>query len=253
VVAYPDVRGKPMIRSNQPTTIPISEEKPSSHPGWWTVLAVIATAWLGIPMLLPVAAAIPWFFFRRRHAEQARHLAPTFRWALAVWVTAGAMVSLAGATAARSIPFGAQSAAAARAWLDSSGGAVPSLVEMTAWFLLFVGTTMASRGFLGSIVLAQALLVTAVHAAVVFAQSWNLAHACAVALPIWSALLLVGMILLLDPLAAWGESRFARSDAPRVVSRKALVTGAALVAGALMTRLALAGPITHLVRQVTLP
>jgi hypothetical protein len=178
---------------------------------------------------------------------------PTVRWAVAVWVTTGAMVALAGSTAARSIPFGAQSAAAARAWLDSTGGAVPSLVEMAAWVLLFVGTTMASRGWLGSVVLAQALAITAVHAAMVFAQSWNIAHACVAALPIWSALLLCGMILLLNPLAAWGESRLFRNSVPRIVSRRGLMTGAAFIAGAFVLRLALAGPVTHLVRSVTLP
>lgn len=241
-----------MIKATHPDPASVAEE-PSSHPGWWAVLAVLATAWLGVPMLLPVAAAVPWVLFRRRHAERAHQVMPTVRWAIAVWVTTGAMVALAGSTATRSIPFGAQSAGAARAWLDGTGGAVPSFVEMAAWVLLFVGATMASRGWLGSVVLAQALAITAVHAAMVFAQSWNIAHACVVALPIWSALLLCGMTLLLDPLAAWGSARLARISVPLTVSRRGLMTGAALVAGAFVVRLALAGPFTHLVRNVTLP
>lgn len=242
-----------MIKATHPHPSSVAEKPATSHPGWWTALAVLATAWLGVPMLLPVAAAIPWILFRRSRGEPAHRLMPTVRWALAVWVTTAAMVALAGSTATRSIPFGAQSAGAARAWLDSAGGAVPSLVEMAAWVLLFVGTTMASRGLLGSVVLAQTLAVTAVHAAIVFAQSWNIAHACVVALPIWSALLVCGMILLLDPLAAWGESRLSGGTVPRAVSRRSLTMGAALLAGAFLFRLALAGPVTHLARSVTLP
>lgn len=242
-----------MTKAAHPNPASVTEESTTSHPGWWAVLAVVATAWLGVPMLLPVAASVPWILFRRRRGPQAHRLTPTIRWALGVWITTCAMVALAGAMATRSIPFGAQSADAARAWLDGSGGAVPSLVEMAAWVLLFVGATMASRGLLGSVVLAQTLLITAVHAAVVFAHSWNIAHACVVALPAWSALLICGMTLLLDPLAAWGESRLAHQDIPRFFSRRDLIAGAVLVAGAFLTRLALAGPFTHLVRSVTLP
>ncbi len=242
-----------MAKATHPIPASVEEKPATSHPGWWAVLSVLATAWLGIPMLLPIAAAVPWILFRRSRGEDARRLMPTVRWALAVWITTCAMVALAGTTATRSIPFGTQSAAAARAWLDGGGGAVPTWVEMAAWVLLFIGTTMASRGWLGCLVLAQALSVTAVHAAVVFAHSWNIAHACTVALPIWSALLVCGMLVLLDPLAAWGETRLAPSSVPRTVSRKSLMTGAALVAGAFLFRLALAGPITHLVRSVTLP
>ncbi len=241
-----------MIKATSIESVSDAKKGSSSHPGWWAVLAVLATAWLGIPWLLPIAAVLPWILFRRRHGAEARRLAPTFRWAVAVWVTTGAMVALAGTTAVRSIPFGARSTAAARAWLDS-GAAVPSLAEMAAWLLLFVGTTMASRGMLGGLVLAQVLAITAVHAAVVFAQSWNLAHASLVALPLWSAMLLVGMILLVEPLAAWGESRLSPGLLPRPISRRHVTVGVALVAGALLFRLALAGPFTHLARSVTLP
>jgi hypothetical protein len=79
--------------------------------------------------------------------------------------------------------------------------------------------------------------------------------ACAVALPIWSALLMAGMIAVLEALGQWGETKLrrGRGDVAPAVPRKRLVVGAGLIAAAFAARLVLAGPFTELLRRVTLP
>ncbi len=227
-----------------------SEER-AAHPGWWTVLAVLLTAWIGIPMLLPLAAAAPLLVFRRRRGRQGS-LLPTVRWAAAAWITTLSMAALAGERAIRSVPFGPESTNAARAWLDGAGGAVPSWAAMATCVALFAASAVATRGYLAAIVLAGALLVSAAQASVVFAHSSNVFIATLIALPVWSALLIAGMLLLLDPLAAWGEARLFRAQSGDTMSHRRLIEGGALIAGAFAVRL-LAGPVTGLIQRLTIP
>lgn len=211
-------------------------------------MTVLVTAWIGIPMVLPLAAALPWIVFNRRRADETPALAPTIRWCIAVWCTMVAMSALAGDRAVRSVPLGAQAVTSARVWLEG-GPAAPSLILMAAWTLLFVATAIPLRGMLASIVLAHVLAIDAIHAAVVFANTSNLLHAAVVAMPIWTALLLVGMVLLLDPLASGGIARLRDPQAP---GRKHLMIGAILIALAFLTRFALAGALTAIARRVAL-
>lgn len=233
------------------TAIP---ERASAHPGWWTSLVVVFFTWLGIPFLA-VGAAVPWYVFRRRNPELSGRLTPIVRWALAAWVTTVAMVALAGHRAVRSIVFGEDAAAAARAWIDGTGGAAPSWTAMAIATIAFGVTATISPGILGPVAVVTVLLMTAVQASAVFPHSSNVFGACAVALPIWSALLLAGMIVLLEPLGQWGEAKLrrTRSDGAPVLPRKRFVVGAALIAGAFATRLVLAGPLGDLLRRMTLP
>jgi hypothetical protein len=228
------------------------EERDSAHPGWWTTLATLATAWLGIPWGLPVALAVPWLLFRRRHRRV--RLVPTLRWALAGWVTTVAVLCLAGERALRTIPYGTGLAAAAKAWLDGTGNPVPSWVAMVVWTALFAVGAVSTGGVVGCLVLASALLVSAVHASVILVQSSNVLHASLVALPLWSCCWLLGMILLLEPLAAWGDAnllRIRRDDAPPF-SRRRWMVGGGLIAAALVTRLLAAPMFTDLARRLTI-
>jgi hypothetical protein len=231
----------------------MAEERASAHPGWWTALATLATAWLGVPWALPVAAAVPWLLFRRRHP--AHRIMPALRWALAGWVTGVALLCLAHGRAVRTIPFGAEAATGVRAWMDGSGDAVPSLVAIVVWTALFAVGAASTRGVVGCLVLANALLVSAVHASAILAQSSNVLYASLVALPVWSLCWLFGMVVLLEPLAAWGEARLLRirRDERRVFSRRRWVVGVGLVVAALLTRLLAAPLSTDLVRRITLP
>jgi hypothetical protein len=238
-----------MIKSAKAESIPVAAERESSHPGWWAALAVLLAAWIGIPMVLPLVAALPWILFNRRREHRPPSAAPTIRWATAVWCTMAAMSALAGERAARAVPLGVEAAASARAWLDGTSGAAPSWIVMAAWFVLMVATAIPMRGFIASIVLAHALLVTAIHASVTLANSANLLHASIVAMPVWTALLLIGMILLIDPLATGGIPGVRDAHAP---GRKRLMTAAALIALAFLTRFALAGVMTSLARRVVL-
>lgn len=224
-------------------------ERESSHPGWWAALAVLLTAWIGIPMVLPLTAALPWILFRRRRGDRPANAAPTIRWAVAVWCTMAAMSALAGERAARSVPLGVESAASARAWLEGSSGATPSWIVMAAWVVLVIATAIPLRGFVASIVLAHALAISAIHASVVFANSANLLHASVIAMPVWTACLLIGMILLIDPLAG---SRISLLRDPQSPARRRVILGAALVGLAFLTRFALAGALTSVARRVAL-
>ncbi len=212
-------------------------------------MTVLVTAWIGIPMALPLTAALPWILFNWRRRDAEPSIAPTIRWCIAVWCTTAAMSALAGERAVRSVPFGAQAVMSARAWLEGSGGATPSWIMMAAWAVLLVATSIPLRGVIASVVLAHALAISAIHASVIFANSTNLMHASVVALPIWTAFLLVGMILLLDPLAAGGIALLRDPQAP---SRKRVMTGAVLVLLAFLTRFALAGVLTAIARRVAL-
>lgn len=244
-----------MAKSTQPESLPVATARASAHPGWWTALVVVAVTWVGIPALLPVAACVPWYIFRRRHPELSRRRTPVIRWGLATWVTAVAMVALSGVRALRAIPFGVDAAGAARAWVEGSGGAVPSWATMAIATLVFAAAALVSPGILGAVALTHVLLITAVHAAVVFAHSSNVLGAWVAALPIWSALLLAGMIVVLEPLGQWGETKLRRTpsgEAPPV-PRQRLAVGAALIGGAFATRLVLAGPLSDLLRRVTMP
>lgn len=234
-----------MIKTAKPETVPVSAERESSHPGWWAALAVLLTTWLGIPMVLPLAAALPWILFNRRRDDRAT--ASTVRWAIAVWSTMASMSALAGERAVRSVPFGAEAAASARAWLEGTAGAAPSWMLMAAWAVLMVATAIPLRGVVASVVLAHALAISAIHASVILANSSNLLHASLVAMPIWTALLLVGMMLLLEPLASGGMASFRDSQAP---GRKHVMTAAILFLLAFLTRFALAGVVTNLAHQV---
>lgn len=227
-------------------------ERDASHPGWWTVLAVMATAWLGVPLFLPVAAALPWIVFRWRRRGGEERLGPTIRWALAVWMTGVAMSALAGDRAVRSTPFGPESAVAVRAWLDGSGGAAPTWIAMGAWTVLCAAAAIPFRGAVAGVILAHALLISAIQATIVWAHSSNLVHAGVVALPVWFALLLAGLVVLLHALTAWGESRAGGGATSRRFPRKALVVGGGLLALSFVTRLLLAGPLTDVVRRATI-
>jgi hypothetical protein len=244
-----------MIKATHPEPASIAEESDSAHPGWWTALAVIATAWFGIPMVLPIAAAVPWILFRRRRDPSARRIGYTLRWALATLVTGIAMVALAGDRAIRSIPFGERAIEGARAWVGGTGGAVPPLLVMAQWTILFALASVLTRGILGGVLLAHVLLITALHAAMVFASSLNVVQASVVAFPIWSVLLLAGMTLLLDPLASWGESRFRRgqNETRAVVPARRILLGAVFIAAAFAARLVVAGPLTDVLRRLTTP
>jgi hypothetical protein len=241
-----------MIKPVSPEKSPVATERASAHPGWWTVLAVIAAAWLGVPWVLPVTVAIPWLLFRRR--DRTSRLTPTLRWAAAAWVTAMALLCLAGERAVRTIPFGSAAATDVRAWLEGTGGAVPSWVAMAVWAALFALAAVVSRGVAGCIVLANALLVSAVHASVILAQSSNVVYASFVALPIWSFSWLLGMILLLDPLAEWGTAHVwrVRRDDAQTVSRRRWTAGVGLIAAALAIRLLAAPLFTDFARRLTI-
>lgn len=242
-----------MIQATKTEAVPA--ETTSAHPGWWTALAVLATSWLGVPFILPIVAALPWLVFQRRNAELRSHPTPLIRWAVAVWATGAAMAALAGERVARAIPWGVSSSDATRAWLEGSGGATPSWPTMIAWLLVFVIASASLRGVLAPIIVAHALLITAVQAAVVFAQSSNILAAGIVALPLWSGLLLCGMLLLLDPLAIWGASRPWRvrdTTLGSPASRRRLQVGVGLVVAAFLARLLLAGPVTDVLRRLTL-
>jgi len=238
-----------MIKSDAPTRPATDDARDTAHPGWWTALAVIVVAWLGVPLLLPIAAAFPWFFFQRRHRDQVGRLSPVSRWALSVLVTGMAMLALAGHRATQSIPFAAETTSAVSAWLDGSGAAVPSWIAMAAWTGVFAVAAVASRGMAASIVLANVLLLVAVHAAIVFARAGNVFEASVVALPIWSAFQLAAMVVLLDPLTAWGEQRLWRRTPATTFSNRRLVIGGALLVAAFATRL-LAGSFSDLARRL---
>ncbi|HXV13014.1 MAG TPA: hypothetical protein VEC56_02295 [Candidatus Krumholzibacteria bacterium] len=242
-----------MAKPTQPETPVVAPERASAHPGWWTSLAVLTLTWLGIPFLA-VGAAFPWYLFRRANPELSRGLTPAIRWGLAAWVTAVAMTALAGSRALRAIPFGADAASSARAWIEGSG-AVPSWTAMAIATVVFAAAAAVSPGILGAIALIHVVLITAVHAAVVFSSSSNVLGACVVALPVWSALLLAGMITLLEPLGQWGETtlRRRRGDGAPTVSRTRLMVGAGLIGAAFAARLVLAEPLGDLLRRVTLP
>lgn len=230
---------------------PPAEERTSAHPGWWTVLAVLVAAWLGVPWTLPVAAAVPWLFFRRRNRTD--RLAPTLRWALAVGAAGLAIVALASHRAIRTIPAGPETATAVHTWLAGNGDAPPSLASMAVWAALFAAGTVASRGMVGGVVLANALLVSAVQAGTILAQSSNVFHACWIAFPVWSLLLLGGMALLIEPVAGWSEARvwrIRRGDAA-VFSKRRWIVGLAMIAAGFATRILLAPVITDLARRVT--
>lgn len=241
-----------MITRARPESSPVAEESASAHPGWWTALATLGFAWLGVPWALPIAVAVPWLLFRRHHANR---LVPALRWAAAGWVTAVAVLCLAGARAVRTIPFGTDAATAAGAWLDGSGDAVPSWVAIVVWTALFVVGAVSTRGVVGCLVLASALLVSAVHAGAIFAQSSNVLHASLVALPLWSLCWLFGMVLLLEPLSAWGDARLLRirRDGAPQFSRRRWVFGMALILAAVAARFVAAPLFTDLVRRLTLP
>jgi hypothetical protein len=243
-----------MIKATHPDSTTAADDRAKAHPGWWTVLAVLVTAWLGVPLALPFVAAAPWFLFRWRNDVRAHRIAPTLRWALAVWITGASALALAGDRALRTIPFGAESAAAANAWLDGTAGAVPALAAMAVSAVLFAGTAVLSRGVAGAVVLATALLISAVHTSAVLSRSWNVLLAAPMAVPIWSVLWLGGMIVLLSPLAAWGEERVwrIRRDTP-VASRRRWIVGTSLIVVAILTRLILEHPLSELARRVTLP
>jgi hypothetical protein len=236
-----------MIKSAKAESVPVSDERESAHPGWWAAMTVLVTAWIGIPMALPVAAALPWVLFNWRRGHDAPSIAPTIRWCIAVWCTTVAMSALAGERAVRAVPFGAETVVRARAWLDGTGGAAPSLVLMGALAVLMIATAIPLRGVIASVVLANALAITAIHASVIFANSTNLLHASLVAMPLWTALWLVGIILLLDPLASEGMAAVRNSQAPE---RKRVMTAAVLILLAFVTRFALAGLMTNLAHQV---
>jgi hypothetical protein len=242
-----------MIKATQSDSVSAADERPAAHPGWWTVLAVLITAWFGVPLVLPLLAAAPWFWFRWRLDTRAYRFATTLRWVLAVWITGAVALALAGERALRTIPFGTKSAAAAHAWLDGAGDAVPSLSAMLITAVVFAIAAVASRGVAGAVVLASALLVSDVHASAVLSRSWNVLSAAPMAVPIWSVLWLAGMTLLLDPLAAWGDRRVWRIRDASMVSRRRLIIGAGLIVAGLLARLVLEGPLSDLVRRVTLP
>ncbi len=239
-----------MIKSAKAESVALPDERESSHPGWWAALAVLLTAWIGIPMVLPLAAALPWIVFNWRRDDRGTCTAPTIRWALAVWFTMVAMSALAGERAVRSVPLGAEAAASARGWLEGAAGAAPSWIWMGVWTVLTIATAIPLRGVIASVVLAHALLISAIHASVVFANSSNLLHASVVALPVWTALLLAGMVLLIDPLATGGVSLLRDRHA---TGGRRLAIAAVGVALAFLFRLALAGPVSALADRVALP
>ncbi len=218
------------------TTSPPAHAVREAHPGWWTVLAILPTAWIGIPMALPLAAAAPWILFRRNQSASAARLTPATRWALATFLAGGAMFGLAGERAIGSVPWGHAAASAMGAWIDGSAGAVPSWLTMALWSGLFLIAASVARGWAASLVLAHALLVCAVHASVVLAHSANIFRAGLVALPVWSMLLLAGMTILMEPLAPWVASRIANRDAPLVLPKR-LTVGVGLLGGAFLARL----------------
>ena len=236
-----------MIKSTKAESVPVAYEGESAHPGWWAAMAVLVTAWVGIPMALPLAAALPWILFNRRHHGHMPTLAPTIRWCIAVWCTTVAMSALAGERAVRSVPFGMAAVTSARAWLEGSAGAAPSWILMAAWVLLTAATAIPLRGVIASVVLAHALAISAIHASVILANSSNLLHASVIAMPVWTGLLLVGLIFVLDSLAGGGITSL--REAP---GRKRLMTGAILIGLAFLTRLALAGVLTSVARRVAL-
>ena len=239
-----------MAKSAHVETVTIPAERESSHPGWWAAMAVMLTAWIGIPMVLPLTAALPWILFRRRRDAGAPSEAATARWAVAVLCTMAAMSALAGERAVRSVPLGAQAAASARAWLEGTAGPAPSWLMMAGWVILLLATAIPLRGVLAGVVLAHALAISAIHASVVFAGSSNLLHAAIVALPIWTALFLIGMIVILDPLAAGGIAGVRDPQSPW---RRHVMTGALLLVLAFIMRFALAGALTRLAGRVVLP
>jgi hypothetical protein len=180
-----------------------SADTAPGHPGWWTVLAILVVAWIGIPWMLPVAVAAPWILFRRRHPDAALRPFAAVRWAVAAWAGAVAMIALAGPRAIRSVPFGDDAVAASRAWVGG-GAPVPSWMELIVWTALFAATAFVFRGLAAPFVVAGAIAIAAVHAATVFSSSTNVLASFVAAIPIWTALLVVGMATALEPAARFG-------------------------------------------------
>ena len=214
----------------------------------WTAAALFGVMWAGVPWAAPLAAAAPLALELRRGGFQLRTSMVT-RWVVAIWVVGVVSIGLMGARAIGTVPFGPAGSEQTLGWLEGGAAAPPGPWSMLAASIGFAVATATTRGLLGSAGLAGIVLWTAVAAGGVYARSHNVFEATAVALPAWTLLWVAGMTMILSPLSAsrpWRRPRSAGSP-PR-----ALIVGAALVAAAVLLRLALAGPYTELAQRLTM-
>jgi hypothetical protein len=154
-------------------------------------------------------------------------------------------IGLAGDHAVRSIPFGAASEHAARAWLEHAGSAPPGLWMMLLAGAVFVVATGATRGILGCLVLAGVTLRVAIFASAIYREATNLVTATAAAFPLWTVAWLAGMVVLFAPLAG-GIGPLKAGN-----GRRTLALGAGLLALALVLRLAAAPLYADLAAHLT--
>jgi len=214
----------------------------------WTSAALFGVMWAGVPWAAPLAAAAPLAFVLRRGDVRLRTSLVT-RWVATVWALGVVCIGLMGARAVRTVPFGLVGSDHARGWLDGAG-ATPTgpwaMLAASAGFAIAAATT---RGLLGCVALAAIVLWTGVTAGVVYARSNNVFEATAVALPLWTLLWVAGLTVALAPLSALSPSR--RRSEGDVLPRRTLLVAAALVAAAVLVRLAAAPLYTELAQRLT--
>lgn len=225
---------------------PESAKEGSGHPATWAGLGTFVAAWLGLPWMVPVVAVVPLAWARmRRHDDWLAGEDMWLRWLAGVLLGTVCAIGLVGGPALRSVPLAPRAVAAATAWLGGANAA-PPLIWMAVGTLLFVGSVLATRGFLGWFVLAFFTAQAAVSAHVVYLRAGNLFAATPIAIPPWTLAWIVGMAEVLGTSSGGLKSPFRRGAAPR------WWLGPALIVLALILRVSLAGLFTALAAHATI-
>jgi len=206
-----------------------------------TFFAVVVAVMVKVAWLSPLIVAAPYV----AHRWKKRPSAATFRrWGITVLVTTALATVFAPRHAFDSVLFGHGVPQHVDAWMHGDAGAPLGARFMLVALAAYLAGTVASVGFGGVVVAAVVLAINAVTAVYLCASGYNVVQMAIVAVSPWQWCFLVGLWFLFEPLASLARQRTIRD-------RRALVTGAVLVAAAFLVRFVAAGAYAALVRRWT--
>lgn len=213
-----------------------------------TAASAILSTLLAVPAVTPIlhaAAVMPFFYTAQRRPDPAWSATIVLRWMIALFISLMVIGVFVPDRVGASVPFGVAIGVAVRAWVAGGGSAPLTLGQLLWGGLAFLVLSVASGGAVGFLIASLALSTTACVAIQLFRHGDNLLQMAIAAVPLWQWCALAAIPFLIVPTSALFYQRVVgveREPEDITIARLHMYFGAALLAGAILFRLTLAGP-----------